>query len=154
MFEARHAGPPLPALFDALLVGGVIAFFAAAALSAWRDHLMRAEADAAFAEARRAAASVERHYIERGRLPASLARAGYEPPSPLPPPIETLRLLDSRGIVAVELKWSEALHGSIELAPVRGPDRVIRWRCASPDLASRYLPLACRPGAAAQSIPS
>lgn len=132
---------PLIVLLASVPLIGVVA---AIAMPAYQEYTTRSVTTAAHTQLRAAAASLDGYYQLHGRLPASLADAGVAPGQATQGlPLE----LHPDGMLSVTLVQPRAVAGkALQLQPMLNDRGERAWRCSSPDIQDRLLPMACRSG--------
>jgi uncharacterized RDD family membrane protein YckC len=125
-------------VLGALLVPLLV--FAAIAIPAYQDFVIRARAASAFAVGRAATAAVDDFYAGTGRLPANLKEAGLSPAGT--PHI--LSFDPGSGTVRVLLTEPPMAGKSIFFQPRRESDQRLAWVCGSADIKPAHLPHHCR----------
>lgn len=149
------ATPPegMPGWAVALLALGVGVFvvlpFAAAlsavAIPAYRNHRVRAEVATAMDSTTRVRALVGEYIVERGALPTDNGALGLPTPGAIRSAyVRSVRVANGKLVVTFGNRANAWVSGGhLVISPVGNAQR-LRWHCASPDIAPRYLPRACR----------
>jgi len=85
--------------------------------------------------------AVSGYYDANGKLPQTLAEAGFARTSPA---VEKLYFDRRSGAIEVLVAAGPAKGKVLEFVPTLGGDKSIQWRCTSDDIAAKLLPPQCR----------
>jgi type II secretory pathway pseudopilin PulG len=125
-----------------LIFVAIIGILAAVALPAYQDYTVRAKISESILYGRQATQAVENHIYTTGQIPGRLEDAGMS--APTSDKVRSIQVNPKNGIVQVVLAFAPLDGKSLVFIPSVGQDKKISWRCASEDIAIRYLPQACR----------
>lgn len=145
---ASAAGMPGWAI--ALIVVGACCFLivpilAAIAIPAYQNYLVRAQVAEGMVLAGNAENAVVQHVSRDGTLPTDNAAAGLADPYAIKGRYVTSVRIDN-GIVSVTFgnRANLAIANDHLVFQPYGSSNAMQWRCGSPDIQAKYLPLACR----------
>jgi len=133
-------------LIELMIVIAIIAIFAAIALPAYQDYLVRAKVSEAIVAADACKNAYAEFYQSQGHLPPNVDSAGCNNV----PSTYVATLLASAGGIEVTTTASAALATAASktyvLAPTAGATLVnpLIWSCSSSTIPPKYLPSACR----------
>jgi len=126
-----------------LLVIPVLSIFAAIAIPAYVDYGARAKTAEAVAFGQQAARSVGEYAAQQQSLPETLEEAGFNLSAPAS--VGAVDYNSESGEVSLSLNFSPLFGQTIVITPLEGANGSVELQCSSPDVNSRYLPLACLP---------
>lgn len=154
--DAGVAAPPprgMPGWAVALLVVGVGVFgvlplaaaLSAVAIPAYRNYRVRTEVATAMDSTTRARALIGEYIVQRGALPADNGALGLPAPGAISSTyVRSVRVANGKLVVTFGNRANAWVSGGhLVISPVGNAQR-LRWHCASPDIAPRYLPRTCR----------
>ncbi len=149
--STRPAAMPAWAVVLAVLgIGTFVAVPCVAVLSllampAYHAHQARAQATQGLDATLRVRALVGEYIVQRGALPTDNRALGLPAPERVHAQyVRSVRVADGKVVVTYGPAADPRVRGGhLVISPVGNAAR-LRWHCASPDIASRYLPPACR----------
>lgn len=133
-------------LIELMIVVAIIAILAAIALPAYQDYTTRSKLSEAIVMAAPAKLAVAETASSLGSLAAvTAANAGYAFPGATDY-VSNIAITDATGVVTVTSTVPNAA-GTITLTPteVAAGTGQLTWVCASPNIATKFLPANCRP---------
>lgn len=151
--NAMQVGAPMPGWAIALIaVGGlfftvvpVVAILAAIAIPAYQNYLIRAQVDEGIVLSRGAEAAVSEYFSNRGNLPVDNQAANLPAPESLSGKyVDSVEVRRGEIIVTFGARANPAIAGEHLVVVPQGDTIIVAWKCGSPDIQARYLPLACR----------
>lgn len=149
--SSTAAGMPGWAL--ALLVLGLAVFLvlplaavgSAVAVATYHARRARAEVAAGLDATVRIRALVGEYILQRGRLPIDNRTLGLPAPDAVHGPyVRSVRVADGKLVITYGNQANVRVRGGHLVASPVGDAARLRWRCSSPDIATRYLPQQCR----------
>ena len=122
-----------------------VAVFAAIAAGAWQAHTVRVEIAQGIEATGRARALVGQYIGERGQLPVDNGALGLPQPGAMRTRyVANVRVVEGKIVVTYGNRAKAWIRGGqVVLSPLGNATR-LHWRCASPEIRTRYLPRECR----------
>jgi uncharacterized RDD family membrane protein YckC/Tfp pilus assembly major pilin PilA len=151
--RAAQAGAAMPGWAIALIaVGGlfftlvpVVAILAAIAIPAYQNYLIRTQVAEGMTLSGSAKVAVGEYLGARGSLPADNTAAGLADPDTLNGQyVSSVQVQNGSVIVTFGGRANRTVAGDHLVFQPYGSREAMQWRCGSPDIQARYLPLACR----------
>jgi uncharacterized RDD family membrane protein YckC/Tfp pilus assembly major pilin PilA len=151
--NTTQAGAPMPGWAIALIVVGglfftvipVVAILAAIAIPAYQNYLVRAQVAEGMTLSGSAKAAVGDFLGARGSLPVDNAEAGLADPDALTGRyVSSVQVQNGSVIVTFGGRANRAVAGDHLVFQPYGRRDALHWRCGSPDIQERYLPMTCR----------
>lgn len=148
-----QAGAPMPGWAIALIVVGglfftvvpVVAILAAIAIPAYQNYLIRAQVAEGMTLSGGAKVAVSEYLGARGALPADNTAAGLADPDTLTGQyVSSVEVQNGNVIVTFGGRANRAVAGDHLVFQPYGSRDAMQWRCGSPDIQVKYLPLTCR----------
>lgn len=150
---APAAASSMPGWAVALIVVGacffmiipIIAILAAIAIPAYQNYLVRAQVAEGVVLARGAETAVVEYVSRAGAVPIDNAAAGLANPDAINGRyVSSVKVENGSVVVTFGGGANPAIAGQhLEFRPYGSRDNV-QWRCGSPDIQVKYLPVACR----------
>lgn len=138
-------GVALIVIAGSFLLVPVVAIVAAFAIPAWRSHVVRGEVAQGLASTERARALFAEYVVQRGAFPGNNADLGLPRPGAMRTRyVTSVHVAGGKLVVTYGNQASPAIHGGHVVISPMGNAVMLRWRCSSPDIRSRYLPGNCR----------
>ncbi|MDE2225022.1 MAG: RDD family protein [Xanthomonadaceae bacterium] len=150
---AAQAGAAMPGWAIALIAVGalfftvvpVVAILAAIAIPAYQTYLVRAQVAEGMTLSGGAKVAVGEYLGARGSLPADNTAAGLADPDTLNGQyVSSVQVQNGSVIVTFGGRANQAVAGDHLVFSPYGSRGAVQWRCGSPDIQAKYLPLACR----------
>jgi Zn-dependent protease with chaperone function/type II secretory pathway pseudopilin PulG len=126
-----------------LIFVAIIGILAAVAIPAYQDYTVRAKMSEAIRYGNQASEAVAAQVTKTGEIPQRLEDVGLSS-TPDSSNIRAVQVNGKTGIVQIVLAFPPLDGKSVLFIPSMGQDKKITWRCASEDIAKKYLPQACR----------
>lgn len=151
--STAQAGAPMPGWAIALIaVGGlfftvvpVVAILAAIAIPAYQNYLVRAQVAEGMSLSGSAKIAVSEFVGARGSLPVDNAEAGLADPDTLTGQyVTSVQVQNGSVIVTFGGRANRAIANDHLVFQPYGGIHAMQWRCGSPDIQAKYLPVACR----------
>lgn len=151
--NAARAGAAMPGWAIALIaVGGlfftvvpVVAILAAIAIPAYQSYLIRTQVAEGMTLSGSAKVAVGEYLGARGSLPVDNAEAGLAAADTLTGQyVSSVQVQNGSVIVTFGGRANRLIAGDHLLFQPYGSRNAMQWRCGSPDIQAKYLPLACR----------
>jgi len=151
--NATQVGAPMPGWAIALIaVGGlfftvvpVVAILAAIAIPAYQNYLIRAQVAEGMTLSGSAKVAVGEYLGARGSLPADNAEAGLADADTLSGRyVSSVKVQNGSVIVTFGGRANRAIANDHLVFQPYGNRDAMRWRCGSPDIQAKYLPVTCR----------
>lgn len=125
----------------------VLAILAAIAIPAYQNYLIRAQVAEGVTLARGAETAVAGYLGSSGSLPADNAAAGLADADTLSGRyVSSVQVQNGSVIVTFGDRASQTIAGDHLVFQPYGSSHAMQWRCGSPDIQAKYLPLTCRQG--------
>jgi uncharacterized RDD family membrane protein YckC/Tfp pilus assembly major pilin PilA len=151
--KAAQAGAPMPGWAIALIVVGglfftvvpVMAILAAIAIPAYQSYLIRAQVAEGMTLSGSARVAVGDYLGAHGSLPVDNAEAGLADPDALTGRyVSSVQVQNGSVVVTFGGRANRVVAGDHLVLQPYGSRDAMHWRCGSPDIQAKYLPLACR----------
>lgn len=151
--NAAPGGTGMPGWAIALIaVGGlfftaipVMAILAAIAIPAYQNYLIRAQVAEGMVLSGSAKSAVGQYLGTRGTLPADNAAAGLADADTFSGRyVSSVQVQNGSVIVTFGARANRMIAGDHLVFQPYGSSHAMQWRCGSPDIQAKYLPLACR----------
>ncbi|HKT42083.1 MAG TPA: RDD family protein [Rhodanobacteraceae bacterium] len=151
--NAAVAGSGMPGWAIALIVIGgcffavipALAIMAAIAIPAYQNYLIRAQVAEGMALSGSARIAVGEYLGTRGALPADNAEAGLADADTFSGQyVSSVQVQNGSVIVTFGGHANRIIMGDHLVFQPDGSAKAMHWRCGSPDIQERYLPMACR----------
>jgi uncharacterized RDD family membrane protein YckC/Tfp pilus assembly major pilin PilA len=138
-------GIALTVIVGGFLLVPVAAILAAFAIPAWQGHTVRAEVAQGLASTERVRALFAEYVVQRGAFPGNNADLGLPRPGAMRTRyVTSVHVSGGKVVVTYGNQASPVIHGGHVVISPEGNAVMLRWRCSSPDIRSRYLPGNCR----------
>jgi uncharacterized RDD family membrane protein YckC/Tfp pilus assembly major pilin PilA len=151
--SVAQAGAPMPGWAIALIaVGGlffavvpVVAILAAIAIPAYQNYLIRAQVAEGMTLSRGAETAVSEYFSNQGNLPADNQAASLPAPESLSGKyVDSVEVRRGEIIVTFGTRANPAIAGEHLVLEPQGDTTIVAWKCGSPDIQAKYLPMTCR----------
>lgn len=125
-----------------MVVVAIIGILAAVAIPAYQDYINKAKIISAFSVGKNATVAVGNYISQYQTLPANLQQTSFAMPPKAE--IESIAVSPDNAVITLRLSLPSQQGNTIEFIPSMGEDKVIHWKCRSPDLKANLLPADCR----------
>jgi uncharacterized RDD family membrane protein YckC/Tfp pilus assembly major pilin PilA len=151
--DTAQVGAAMPGWAIGLIVVGglfftvvpMVAILAAIAIPAYQNYLVRAQVAEGMTLSGSAKAAVGDFLGARGSLPVDNAEAGLADPDALTGRyVSSVQVQNGSVIVTFGGRANRAVAGDHLVFQPYGRRDALHWRCGSPDIQERYLPMTCR----------
>jgi len=120
----------------------VIGILAAIAIPAYQQYTSRYRLAEAVLASTQASESVANYYYLHQKIPSSLAQAGFVVPQSIA--FKEMSVNGQNGEIVVTMLASPLAGKTLLMTPSLDENGKISWKCQSPDIADKFLPVACR----------
>jgi type IV pilus assembly protein PilA len=151
--NTTQAGAPMPGWAIALIAAGglvftvipVVAILAAIAIPAYQNYMIRVQVAEGMVLSGSAKAAVDDFLDAHGSLPVDNGEAGLGDPDSLTGRyVGSVRVRNGSVIVTFGARANRAVAGDHLVFQPYGSRDMLHWRCGSPDIQAKYLPMTCR----------
>jgi uncharacterized RDD family membrane protein YckC/Tfp pilus assembly major pilin PilA len=151
--RTAQVGAAMPGWAIALIVAGglfftvvpVVAILAAIAIPAYQNYLVRTQVAEGVTLSSGAKVAVGEYLGTRGSLPVDNAEAGLADPDTLTGQyVSSVQVQNGSVIVTFGGRANRAVAGEHLVFQPTGSRDALHWRCGSPDIQAKYLPMTCR----------
>jgi len=148
-----RAGAGMPGWAIALIAAGglffavipVVAILAAIAIPAYQNYLIRTQVTEGMVLSGSAKIAVGQYLGTRGALPADNAAAGLSDADTLSGRyVSGVQVQNGSVVVTFGVRANRLIAGDHLVFQPYGSSNALQWRCGSPDIQAKYLPVTCR----------